>query len=249
MSEEMLIYGKNSVTEALESGTREFNKILIADNTGHDEKIELLKKMAKENGVLYQFVKREKLDKLAEGNRHQGVIALVSPVKYCDLDEFLSKTTDGFHSAVLLDGIEDSHNLGAIIRSAVCAGVKAIIIPSRRGVLINSTVEKTSAGAVNHISVIKVNSTVSALQKLKEHNWWVIAADHNSVDNHYDIDYNGMNFVLVMGAEHSGISKSVMKLADFRVKIPMLTNFNSLNVSNAAAIILFESVRQKLNKK
>jgi 23S rRNA (guanosine2251-2'-O)-methyltransferase len=138
--------------------------------------------------------------------------------------------------------------LGAIIRSAVCAGVDGIILPSRRGVLINSTVEKTSAGAVNHISIIKVNSIVNAIQRLKENDWWVIASDHHSNDNYYEIDYTDMNFAVIMGAEHSGISKSLLKLADFRVKIPMLTNFNSLNVSNAAAIILFESVRQKLVK-
>lgn len=249
MSDLMLIYGKNSVSEALEQGEREFNKILIADNAGHDEKIEYLKSLAKQCGVLYQFVKKDKLDKLTENARHQGVVALISPIKYEDLDSFIESNSGKNTSIILLDGIEDSHNLGAIIRSAVCAGVKGIIIPSRRGVLVNSTVEKTSAGAINRISVIKVNSLVSAVQKLKEHNYWVIAADHNSKDNHFDIDYTDMNFVLVMGAEHAGISKSIMKLADYKVKIPMLTDFNSLNVSNAAAIILFESVRQFLNKK
>ena len=136
---------------------------------------------------------------------------------------------------------------GAIIRTAVCAGIKGIILPSRHGALINSTVEKTSAGAINHISIIKVNSLVNAVQKLKEHNYWVIASDHHADDNYCEIDYTDMNFALIMGAEHSGISKSLLKLADFKVKIQMLTNFNSLNVSNAAAIILFESVRQKLN--
>ena len=121
-------------------------------------------------------------------------------------------------SVVILDGVEDSHNLGAIIRSAVCAGVKGIILPSRRGVLINSTVEKTSAGAVNNISVIKVNSLVNAVQKLKENNYWVIASDHHAEDNYYNINYTDMNFALIMGAEHSGISKSLLKLSDFKVK-------------------------------
>ena len=114
--------------------------------------------------------------------------------------------------------------------------------------MVNSTVEKTSAGAVNHISIIKVNSIVNTVQRLKEKNYWVIAADHHSNDNYYDIDYTDMNFALIMGAEHAGISKSLLKLADFKVKIPMLTNFNSLNVSNATAIILFESVKQQLTK-
>jgi 23S rRNA (guanosine2251-2'-O)-methyltransferase len=248
MNDNSYIYGKNAVTEALECGNREFNRILICDNIRSDEKIEYIKKLAKASGVVFQFVKKEKLNQLLPNIQHQGVVALVSPIKYVDLDEFIAKQDNKYSLLVILDGVEDSHNLGAIIRSAVCAGVKGIVIPSRRGVLVNSTVEKTSAGAINHISVIKVNSLVSAVQKLKEHNYWVIASDHHAEDNYSDIDYTDMNFALIMGAEHSGISKSLLKLADFKVKIPMLTNFNSLNVSNAAAIILFESVRQKTNK-
>ena len=157
------------------------------------------------------------------------------------MDDFI-KNIGG--NIVILDGVEDSHNVGAIIRTCVCAGIKGIILPSRRGVLINSTVEKTSAGAINRISVIKVNSLVNAVQKLKENDYWVIASDHHAKDNYYDINYTDMNFALIMGAEHAGISKSLLKLSDFIVKIPMLTNFNSLNVSNAAAIILFEGVKQ-----
>ena len=115
--------------------------------------------------------------------------------------------------------------------------------------MINSTVEKTSAGAVNHISIIKVNSLVGAVQKLKENNYWVIASDHHAKDNYYDVDYTDMNFALIMGAEHAGISRSLLKLSDFKIKIPMLTDFNSLNVSNATAIILFEAVRQQIKTK
>lgn len=243
------IYGKNAVIEALESGNREFNRILISNTSRADEKIEKIKELAKSAGVVFQFVGKEKLNQIAQEARHQGVIAQVSPVKYVDLDTFIEQNSDGLTSVVILDGVEDSHNLGAIIRSCVCAGVKGIILPSRRGVLVNSTVEKTSAGAVNHIAIIKVNSIVNAVQRLKEKNYWVIAADHHADDNYYDIDYTDMNFALIMGAEHSGISKSLLKLSDFKVKIPMLTNFNSLNVSNATAIILFESVRQIVGAK
>ncbi|MBE7711291.1 MAG: 23S rRNA (guanosine(2251)-2'-O)-methyltransferase RlmB [Cyanobacteria bacterium SIG31] len=243
------IYGKNAVIEALESGTREFNRILISNTSRSDEKIEKIKELAKTAGVVFQFVGKEKLNQIAQEARHQGVIAQVSPIKYVDLDEFIDSNNNEYTSVVILDGVEDSHNLGAIIRSCVCAGVKGIILPSRRGVLVNSTVEKTSAGAVNHISIIKVNSIVNAVQRLKEKNYWVIAADHHSKDNYYDIDYTDMNFALIMGAEHAGISKSLLKLSDFKVKIPMLTNFNSLNVSNATAIILFESVKQKCKGK
>ena len=247
--ENSYIYGKNAIIEALEAGNREFNRILISNNSRSDEKLERIKDLAKSKGVVFQFVGKEKLNQITQEARHQGVIAQIAPIKYWDLDDFIEKNSDSLTSVVILDGVEDSHNLGAIIRSCVCAGVKGIILPSRRGVLVNSTVEKTSAGAVNHISIIKVNSIVNAVQRLKEKNYWVIAADHHSNDNYYDIDYTDMNFALIMGAEHAGISKSLLKLADFKVKIPMLTNFNSLNVSNATAIILFESVKQGVRGK
>lgn len=245
MTEQSVIYGKNAVIEALESGKREFNRILISNTSRSDEKIEKIKELAKNSGIVFQFVGKEKLNQIIPEARHQGVIAQISPIRYLELDEFIDKNSDKLSSVVILDGVEDSHNLGAIIRSAVCAGVDGIILPSRRGTLINSTVEKTSAGAVNHISIIKVNSIVNAVQRLKEKNYWVIASDHHSKDNYYDIDYTDMNFAIIMGAEHAGISRSLLKLADFKVKIPMLSDFNSLNVSNAAAIILFESVKQK----
>lgn len=243
-----IIYGKNAVIEALQSGEREFNKILISNNVHADIKIEQIKSLAKNNGVVYQFVAKEKLNILAPDVKHQGVIAQIAPIKYIELEDFIEKHRGKHASVVILDGVEDSHNVGAIIRSSVCAGVDAIILPSRRGILINSTVEKTSAGAINHISIIKVNSLVSAVQKLQENDYWVIASDHHAEQNYYDIDFKGMNFALIMGAEHAGISKSLLNISDFKVKIPMLTNFNSLNVSNATAIILFEAVKQKLNK-
>ena len=248
MSDLSFVFGKNAVIEALESGNREFNRIFISTSARSDEKIEKIKELAKNNGIVYQFVNKDKLNQIAQEAKHQGVVAQISPIKYEDLDEFIEKNRNKTTSLIILDGVEDSHNLGAIIRSAVCAGVDGILLPSRRGVLINSTVEKTSAGAVNYISIIKVNSIVGAVQKLKERNYWVIAADHHAKDNYYEIDYTDMNFAIIMGAEHAGISKSLLKLSDFVVKIPMLTNFNSLNVSNATAIILFESVRQKLAK-
>ena len=243
-----IIYGKNAVIEALTTSEREFNKILISETAREDTKIEQIKNLAKANGIVYQFVATQKLNAIEPEGKHQGVIAMVSPIKYTDLEDFINENKGKKNSVVILNGVEDAHNVGAIIRSCVCAGVKGIILSSRRGVLINSTVEKTSAGAINHISVIKVNSLTNAVQKLKENDYWVIAADHHSDHNYFDIDYTDMNYAIIMGAEHAGISKSLLKMSDFIVKIPMLTNFNSLNVSNAAAIILFETVRQKYKK-
>ena len=242
-----IIFGKNSVTEALISGTREINKILISKSLHSDAKLEKIKTLAKEKGVIFQFVAKEKFQQYAEFN-HQGVIAQISPLKYADLDEFLEKNHEN-SSIVILDGIEDPHNFGAIIRTCVCAGVDGIIIPSRRNVQVNSIVEKTSAGAINHIPIIKVNSLTNAVQQLKESNWWVIATDAHAKDNYFDINYNDMNFALIMGAEHAGVSKSLLKMSDFTVKIPMLKEFNSLNVSTAMSAIIFESVRQNLTKK
>ncbi len=248
MENNTIVYGKNAVIEALEANNRTFNKILISSNAHSDSKIEKIKELASKHGIVFQFVNMQKLNQIEPEGRHQGVIAQISPVKYIELDDFIEKHKGELTKVVVLDGVEDSHNVGAIIRSCVCAGVKGIILPSRRGVLINSTVEKTSAGAVNHISIIKVNSLVNAIQRLKENDYWVIASDHHAKDNYFNIDYTNMNFALIMGAEHAGISRSLLKLSDFVVKIPMLTNFNSLNVSNAAAIILFEMVRQEVEK-
>jgi 23S rRNA (guanosine2251-2'-O)-methyltransferase len=243
-----VIYGKNSVMEALIAGEREINKILISKNIHSDVKINKIKELAKDRGVVFQFVAREKFQPYEEFN-HQGIIAQISPIKYYDLDEFIEKSKGKLSSVVILDGVEDSHNLGAIIRTCVCAGVDGIIIPSRRNVQVNSIVEKTSAGAVNHIPIIKVNSLVNAVQRLKDNDWWVIATDASAKDNYYDVKYNDMNFAIIMGAEHAGVSKSLLKASDFVVKIPMQNSFNSLNVSNALSAIIFETLRQKLTNK
>ena len=241
-----IIYGKNAVMEALIAGEREINKILISKNIHSDNKLNKIKELAKENGVVFQFVAKEKFIPYAEFN-HQGIIAQISPIQYTDLDDFLEEKHENA-SLVILDGVEDSHNLGAIIRTCVCAGVSGIIIPSRRNVQVNAIVEKTSAGAINHIPIIKVNS-LNAVQKLKNSDWWVVATDAGAKDNYYDVNYNDMNFAVIMGAEHAGVSKSLLKLSDFTVKIPMLADFNSLNVSNALSAIIFETVRQKLCKR
>lgn len=241
-----MIFGKNSVLEALTAGNREINKILISKNIHSDTKLNQIKELAREKGIVFQFVAKEKFQPYAQYN-HQGVIAQISPVKYTDLDDFLSGRHEN-SSLVILDGVEDPHNLGAIIRTCVCAGVAGIIIPSRRNVQVNSVVEKTSAGAINHIPIIKVNSLVNAVQKLKNSDWWIIATDASAKDNYFDINYCDMNFAIIMGAEHAGVSKSLLKISDFIVKIPMSNDFNSLNVSNALSPIIFESVRQKIKQ-
>lgn len=245
-----IIYGKNSVLEAISADNREINKIMISKNIHSDNKIEKIKELAKNKGIVYQFVGKDKFSSYSEYN-HQGVIALISPIEYVDLDKFIKSksNTECYSSLVILDGVEDSHNLGAIIRTCVCAGVDGIVIPSRRNVLVNATVEKTSQGAVNLIPIIKVNSLISAVQTLKDNGWWIVSTDAKAKDDYYNIKYNDMNFALIMGAEHAGVSKSLLKASDFVVKIPMQNNFNSLNVSNALSVVIFEALKQKLINK
>lgn len=245
VDKESIIYGKNSVYEALSVGNRQINKVIISKNLNRDTKINEIINLAKEKGIVFQFVPKEKFAQYSDVS-HQGVIAFISPVKFIDIDDFISKKSEKHKSVIILDGVEDPHNVGAIIRTAVCAGYDGLILPSRRNAQINATVEKSSAGGINHIAIIQVNSLSNAIEKLKNNNYWIIAADAKGKDNYFEIDYCNMNFALIMGGEETGVSRNNLNKSDFIVKIPMLRNFNSLNVSNAASVIIYESVRQKL---
>ena len=242
---EDFIFGKNSVIEALKGSGRKISRIIFLKGMKDTSKTEEIISLAKERGIVFQFVPKEKFTQFAQ-YRHQGVVAYVSPIEYTDLDDFLEKKKDGYKRVIVLDGVEDPHNTGAIIRTAVCAGFDGIIIQSRRNSLINSTVEKASAGAVNLLDIIMVNSLSNTIDRLKDNDFWIIASEVGAKDNYYDINYKDMNFALILGGEHSGISSTLLKKSDFKVKIPMRAKFNSLNVSNAGAIIIFEAVKQIL---
>lgn len=246
--EKDFIFGKNNVLELLLKGERNVNKIILSQGLHSDNKIKKIIDFAKQNNIVFQFVPKEKFKQYQEYS-HQGVIAYVSPIVYLDFDEFIQNRKEDKHSKIIiLDGIEDPHNLGSIIRTAVCAGYDAVIMPSRRTSLINSTVEKSSAGAINHIDIIVVNSLSYVVDKLKDNDFWIIATDASGKDNYYEIDYSGMNFAIVMGSEKSGISNNLLKKSDFKVKIPMYNDFESLNVANAASIIMYEAIRQIIQK-
>lgn len=240
------ICGKNSVIELLSNGKRNVNKIILSKGLHSDNKINKIIDLAKQNNIVFQFVPKEKFQQYSE-HSHQGVIAYVSPIEYVELEDFLAKEKKNA-KVVILDGVEDPHNLGSIVRTAVCAGFDAIIIPSRRASIVNATVEKSSAGAINHIDIIMVNSLPATIDRLKDSNFWLIASEATAEDNYYDIDYCGMNFAIVMGSEKTGISSSILKNADFKIKIPMYNDFDSLNVANAASIIMYESIRQITQK-
>ncbi len=244
---ENYIYGRNNVLELLTDGNRSVTKIILMKNMKENPKISQILDIAKQKKIIFQFLPKEKFMQYKDIS-HQGVIAYVPPIKYASLDDLFNKTTKEYKKVIITDGVEDPHNMGSIIRSAVCAGFDAIIFPSRRNVVINSTVEKSSAGAVNHIALIMVNSLSSTIDKLKDNNFWIIATDIHAKDNYYDIDYCNINFAIVMGSEKEGISNTILKNSDYRVKIPILNKFDSLNVANAASIVMYESVKQTIQK-
>jgi 23S rRNA (guanosine2251-2'-O)-methyltransferase len=243
---ENFVFGKNNVIELLKKGDRSISKILLLKDMKDNSKLSQIIDLARERGVIFQFQPKGKFFQYKE-YAHQGVVALVSPVKYIEPDEFLEKEKE-YKKVIVTDGVEDPHNLGSIIRTAVCAGFDAVIFPSRRNATINATVEKSSAGAINHIDLIMVNSLSSAIDRLKNNDFWIIATDIHAKDNYYDIDYCDMNFAIVMGSEDKGISSTILKNADYKIKIPMNNNFDSLNVANAAAIVMYETVKQTIQK-
>lgn len=245
-SMENFIFGRNNVLELLQNGERSVSKILLMKNMRENPKISQIIEIARSRGIVFQFIPKEKFAQFKDFS-HQGVVAYVSPVNYVDFDDFLAKEKN-YKKVIITDGVEDPHNMGSIIRTAVCAGFDAVIFPSRRNAVINATVEKSSAGAINHIDLIMVNSLSVVVDKLKDNDFWIIATDINAHDNYYDIDYCNMNFAIIMGSEKEGISTTILKKADYKIKIPMLKDFDSLNVANAASIVIYESVKQTIQK-
>ena len=240
------VFGRNNVLELLIKGNREVNKIILMKGMKENSKISQIIEIAKRKGIIFQFLPKEKFIQFKEYS-HQGVIAYVSPVKYVDINDFFERKKQ-YKKVIITDGVEDPHNFGSIIRTAVCAGFDAVIFPSRRNAAVNSTVEKSSAGAINHIDMIMVNSLSSIIDKLKDNDFWIIATDIKAKDNYFDIDFCNMNFAIIMGSEKEGISSTVLKQADYVIKIPILNKFDSLNVANAASIIMYESVKQTMQK-
>lgn len=237
------IYGKNSVTETLTNSPDRVNKVFIQKGIGLDNRLKKIIEICKNYSIIFNFTDLKKFaENFEEGVNLQGVVASVAPVAYKDFDEFLNEGGEKYRKIIVLDGVTDPHNFGAIIRTAAAGGYDAILVQSRRACPINATVEKISSGAVNQVPVIKVNSLNSAIQKLKENDWWIIALDVHNSNNYLDVDYKNMNFALVFGSEGDGITKTILNLADYKVKLP--TNFESLNVSCCCAVIVYETLRQ-----
>ncbi|WP_427340415.1 23S rRNA (guanosine(2251)-2'-O)-methyltransferase RlmB [Caloranaerobacter sp. DY30410] len=244
MQNQGLIEGRNPVLEALKSD-RNIEKIMIAKGAEKGS-VKKIKAIAKERGIVIQYVDRNKLDSISVTNSHQGVIAIASDYEYKTVEDILkyaeSRNEDPF--IIILDGIKDPHNLGAIMRTAECAGVHGIIIPKRRSVGLTPVVAKSSAGAIEYLPVAKVSNIVYTMEKLKEKGVWICAADMDGESNYYEKDLKGP-LAIVIGSEGEGISRLVKERCDFLVKIPMKGNVTSLNASVAASILIYEVLRQR----
>lgn len=239
------VEGRNSVIELLESG-RDINKIFVAKGEKHGS-INKILALAKEHKVIVTEVERSKINSMSQTDNNQGVIAIVPPFNYCEVDDILNfakeKNEDPF--IIILDGIEDPHNLGSIIRTAETAGVHGIIIPKRRAAQVNSTVNKVSAGAVEHMKIARVNNITETIRYLKENDLWICGTDINTNTYYYNQDFK-MPIGIVIGSEGFGMSRLVKENCDFLVKIPMKGKITSLNASVSAGIVMYEVVKQRI---
>ena len=206
------------------------------------------KAMTSKGQVVINKVDKYKLDRMSQTENHQGVIAIVPPYEYCDVDDILEYAESKKEDPIIfiLDGIEDPHNLGSIIRTAECSGVHGIIIPKRRSASVNSTVNKTSAGAVQYMRIARVNNLNETINYLKERNIWVYGTDMDGKSFYDEQNYSG-GVGVVIGSEGFGMSRLVKENCDFLIKIPMTGQINSLNASVSAGIVMYEIMKQRRN--
>lgn len=238
------VEGRNAVIALLESN-RDINKIFIADGERHGS-INKIISMAKQRKIVIAEVSKTKLNQMAQTENHQGVIATVPPFDYCEIEDILeeAKRKNEKPFILILDGIEDPHNLGSIIRTAETAGVHGIIIPKRRAANVNSTVSKVSAGAVEYMKIARVNNINDAIEKLKQNDVWIYGTDMDAEKYYYEEDFKGA-VAIVIGSEGYGMGSRTKENCDFLVKIPMKGNITSLNASVSAGIVMYEVVKQR----
>ena len=239
------IEGRNSVLELLEA-EKDINKIYVTRGEKQGSINKIIGR-AKGKGIVLVEVDKSKLDEMSQTGNHQGVIAIVPPFEYCEVEDILIEAKDKNEQPfiLILDGIEDPHNLGAIIRTAETAGVHGVIIPKRRAASVNSTVNKVSAGAVEHMKVARVNNINDTIQFLKDSGLWIIGTDGNAENYYYEQDLTGP-IALVIGSEGYGMNRLVSKNCDILVKIPMMGKITSLNASVSAGIVTYEIVKQRI---
>lgn len=242
MSEQ--VEGRNAVLEAFRSG-RCVDKLFILDGC-QDGPVRTIAREARKKDTIINYVSKERLDQLSETKAHQGVIAQVAAYEYATVEEILAKAEEKGEPPflVLLDNVEDPHNLGAIIRTANLAGAHGVIIPKRRSVGLTSTVAKTSAGAINYTPVAKVTNLVRTIEELKEKGIWFVCADMGG-ESMYQLNLTGP-IGMIVGNEGEGVSRLVREACDFTASIPMKGDIDSLNASVAAGVLAYEIVRQRL---
>lgn len=243
--EEFTIEGKHAVLEAFRSG-KTIDRVFILDGS-HDGPTRSVIKEAKKNDAIVDFVKKDRLDQMSETGNHQGVIAKAAAYEYATVEEILKLAKEKGEPPfiILLDSIQDPHNLGAIIRTANVVGAHGIIIPKRRAVGLTATVAKASAGAINYTPVAKVTNLVSTIEQLKEEGLWFVCANMDG-ETMYQIDMKG-SIALVIGNEGEGVGRLIKEKCDFTAKIPMYGDINSLNASVATGVLAYEAVRQRMN--
>ena len=238
------IEGRNPVAEALRSG-RQIDKIYVKRGEKQGSIIPIIRQ-AKKQGIIVSEVDTERLNEMSETKNHQGVIALVSPVEYADIDDVLelARRKDEPPFIVILDRINDPHNLGSIIRTANCAGVHGVVIPRHDSVTVTATVEKAAAGATAYTPVVRAANLAKTIDYLKDNGVWVTGADAAGDRSLFEADLKG-GVAIVVGSEGEGISRLVAEKCDFLVKIPMKGDINSLNASVAAALMIYECAKQR----
>ena len=238
------IEGRNAVLELLESG-KDINKIFVAKGEKHGS-INKIIAIAKERRVIVVEKDRKQLEEMAQTENYQGVIAIVPPFEYCEISDILLSATEKQEEpfVLILDGIEDPHNLGSIIRTAETAGVHGIIIPKRRAVAVNSTVNKVSCGAAQYMKIARVTNISDAIEELKRAGLWICGTDVATDKYYYNQDLTGP-LAIVIGNEGKGMSEKVKKNCDFLVKIPMKGKVESLNASVSTGVVVYEAVKQR----
>ena len=243
----LIIYGRNAVLEAFRSG-KTIDRLYVQEGVA-DGTLQSILRTAKKTDAVINFVSKDRLNKYAEGDKHQGVVAMAAAYNYADIEDILNaaKEKDEPPFIIVLDDIEDPHNLGAIIRTANQAGAHGVIIPKRHAVGLTATVARTSAGAINYTPVAKVTNISRTIEELKEKGIWFACADMSG-ELMYNCNLTGA-IGLVIGSEGSGVSRLVKEKCDFVVKIPMFGQIDSLNASVAAGVLSYEIVRQRMNTK
>ncbi|MCM3002257.1 MULTISPECIES: 23S rRNA (guanosine(2251)-2'-O)-methyltransferase RlmB [Paenibacillus] len=243
--EEEIIAGKHSVTEALRSG-RTINKIWIAENAQKHLTQPIIFE-AKKLGVVIQQVDKRKLDQMAPGMQHQGVVAQAAPYAYAEVEDILqvAEAKGEAPFILLLDEIEDPHNLGSILRTADCTGVHGVIVPKRRSAQVTATVSKTSAGAAEYVPVARVTNLGQTIEELKEKGIWVVGTDVSASSEMYDTNVFDGPVAVVIGNEGKGMGRLIREKCDVLVKLPMKGQINSLNASVAAGVVMYEVLRRR----